>query len=346
MQQTDENNVEENINRIHSKKTIVSEFNSELDNSVEVIDYKSNRKICRSQSETTIESKRSHNTAENIFNLNVISKDKLFNSPIMKFNKRVCDSSDSEDNTNKKYYSSHHHDSLCTSSSDDHDESENNSLKGKKMNKKYNFKKSKSISENKRSSGNFQVVNEENYEDEIDFNSKPRITLHNLKNKLNLECHDSIEEAYLDKKIKFRSQSTKCFGIMDPVIEEKEELDTYKQKFAPFKKLKFVHDHDEDNKIKVKSNSFIVRNFEYDAIEEDYREDDIDNADRKKKNKKPKFPDFIDKSDIMTEELYVNKAKNVITEEIKEELEDNINEHNEELLYRKNRSKCNIFLHY
>jgi len=351
MEQTDQNNnVHIIIDHIDAKSPVIKEketnkqvttsgFSSELDNSSEVIDHKFHfQKMCRSYSDTTIESPRSNITTD-IFSLNVISKEKLLNSPIMKCNKKVCDSSDSEDNKKKKYYSPYHHESFYTSSSD---ESENNSIKGKKINKKYNNyskRKSKSISENKRSSGNFHVVKEEKNEDEMDINSETRNILHNLGNKLKEEIHDNVVESYLDKRFRCMSLSTKCFKFMDPVdpvIEEKEEIDNYKQT-APFKKLKFVHDIDEDNKIKFHSNSLIMHNYEWcEAIEEDYREDDIDNAERKKKKKKSKFPDFIDKSDI-NEELYKNKEKNYITEEIKEELEDNINEQNEELIYRKNR---------
>ena len=46
---------------------------------------------------------------------------------------------------------------------------------------------------------------------------------------------------------------------MDPVLEVKEEIDLNNLKFAPFKKLKFIHDVEEDNKIGSGSTAAAIR---------------------------------------------------------------------------------------
>ena len=114
---------------------------------------------------------------------------------------------------------------------------------------------------------------------------------------------------------------------MDPVLEVKEEIDLNNLKFAPFKKLKFIHDVEEDNKIGSGSTPMNLHRFyiEDEAIEEDNRENDLDVDVKFKKyhtvNIK-KFPESFDKSESFEKIENSNNPKNYITEEIKEEYEE------------------------
>jgi len=255
--------------------------------------------------------------------LDEIKNEYMVNSTnYLKFQKRT--ESVSSDGNKKS------HDSLNTSSSEEEDRKM--FIKGKKR-RKYDidysgYKRSKSSLGIKKCFP-FPVVKEEK-EEEADQESKYNEKFKALNLKILKEGHDKSEEAYLDhrNKIMTTARSTKCLSL-DPVLEEKEEIDYNQNKFPHFKKLKFVVDAEEDIRFGVSSanhHHYNLGNID-DAIEEDNRENDLELEYKRNKyhtlNIK-KIPDFIygsegNKSGIV-------ESKSYIIEEIKEEFDEVLDE--------------------
>lgn len=240
--------------------------------------------------------------------------------------------SDSEDN--KKNTMATDSNSIITSSSDESD---------KMMKKKFEidskvFKRSKSTSGLFKNKPLFPIVREEKSSEEEDTEHENAST--EKFKKLNLmiqqEGYDNIEEALDHKPRLLSTRSTKCLSLMDPVLEVKEEIDFNQIKFAPFKKLKYMVDVEEDTKIIGNTpNAHHFNRFEVDdAIEEDNRENDLDTELKTRKyhtHNIKKIPEFFDKS----EQIKQVETKNYITEEITEDTEHE--EVQEELIHN---AKC------
>lgn len=236
----------------------------------------------------------------------------------LKFGKKL-EGEYSDDNTYKK--AGNDSTSIITSSSE---ESEGGIRSKKKYENEFSsFKRSKSTSglfKHKKSF--FATVREEKPEDED--NETYTKNTERFK-KINLmiqnEGYDNVEESYSEHKPKLLStRSTKCLSLMDPVLEVKEEIDFNQIKFQPFKKLKFIVDVEEDSKIKNFNQHQYSRFDVEEAIEEDNRENDIEQETKHRKyhtHNIKKIPDFVDKSEMIKQV----EPKMYITEEIKEDTE-------------------------
>ena len=251
----------------------------------------------------------------------------------MKFGKRI--DYDSEDN--RKNYGNDSN-SIITNSSD-----ESERIKRKKYDIEYQpFKRSKSTSGLfKHKKPIFPAVREERQEDEgeqeIDCKNSERFKKINLM--IMQEGYDNVEESLSEHRPKILStRSTKCLSLMDPVLEVKEEIDFNQIKLAPFKKLKYIVDADEDVKIGNTPNQHHFKGFDVDTIEEDNRENDAELEFKTKYHTHniKKIPDFVDKSDMIKQV----ETKHYITEEIKEDTEHE--EQQEDIIHNPN---CKI-LHF
>lgn len=279
------------------------------------MDFNCEEKVPERFSES--ENKKSGSTSLNSSSKGDVKNDFLIGSPyFLKFGKTRKSDGDLDD---RKY----HYDSVSSSSQS------RGSSEGKKRRfdtDSYVFKRSKSSLRIRHNFTPFPVVREEKQEEEYEHLSKESIKFKELNLKIMQEGYDNVEDSLMDNKPKLlTARSTKCLSLMDPVMEVKEEIDFNNIKFAPFKKLKFVVDCEEDARMGTLNNQHHFNRFDVDdAIEEDNRENDLENDFKYKKCKTmniKKIPDFIDKSDqIQHHDSY--HPKNNITEEIKEDKED------------------------
>lgn len=241
-------------------------------------------------------------------------------NPKIKF-KRILSDAD-------KYNSTKTNDSTSNKSNDSESEKE------KQLRRKYDiefkqFSRSKSSSHIfKKQKLNYPSVKEENDEgndEKIDNDIKK---LHFLNEQIQSEGFDNIEEHFLEHKPKKLTKSSKALSVMDPVIEAsdtKDEIDFEDLKIAPFKKLKLVTDNKEDKQIKTNTDTAslhipLTTNLDYEEpIAEDNKEDEVEETKCLRKCSSIKrIAEFVDKSDMIDEP---KAAKDIITEEIKEDSE-------------------------
>lgn len=188
--------------------------------------------------------------------------------------------------------------------------------------KNFNKSKSSSLLFNKHYV-DFPIVTEEKVEDDLENLDEERVKerFHYINERIQREGYDYIEEILSENRIKKVTKSTKTLSYMDTVIEVKEDIDFNQLRDGPFKKYKCLLDVEEDSKIKTSTGNLYKNNKynleEAETIEEDNNENEIEIVNKKKYNNK--FTDFVDKSDMIDEQ---NAPKDIITEEIKEDSED------------------------
>lgn len=259
-------------------------------------------------------------------NMDDMTEKKVSPQKTIKFKKAETDSE--PEITKKTQYDST---SLITTSSD---ESENSRMLRRKFEIEYPpFVRSKSTSllfKHKYKQDEFPVVKENPDEDNENLNDeKEKERFKKLNEAILEEGYDNVEEMLSEHRPKKFTKSTKTLYTMDPVAEEKEDIDFNSLKIGPFKKLKCVMDFEEDSKIGMSTMSlhhyYAMGGFDMnETIAEDNNENNEDKADKKKHRKSytenlKREIDFVDLSDKIEEQV---APKNIITEEIKEDPED------------------------
>lgn len=225
-------------------------------------------------------------------------------------------------------------------------ESQKSARSQKKQRKTYDitfrpFERSKSTSIiRSKSVTSFPIVNEEKNEED-DGVCKELQKIRKIEFLIQSEGLDKLEEG-LDYKHRY-TKSSKALSLMDTVEEVKEDKDIdFTQLQGSFKKMRLVHDCQEDLSIPQNNNSNFHNSrheLEEDIIFEDNQENDVEAQPpihRGSNKSLSKLEDFVDNTDKIEEH---HQHGNIIEEEIKEveetddKQEDEIIEKSCKLLY-------------
>lgn len=250
-----------------------------------------------------------------------------FSSNLSKEQKQTLDLSETEFLPRKHFDST----SLITSSGD---ESENSN---DRLNRRYDIdfedfrsnrhksKSTKSVKSRLKKSFTFDTVAEEKIEDDTELIKST--TVPRLK-KIFKEMYDNLEDSLICSEKKKRKKITKCLSMMDPVVEEKEDIDFNHIRDSSFYKLEI------DEEVKIQPSFYLQKDFLLqETIEEDYMENEPDIEPKRFARIKS---EFIDRTERIDE---YNPHGSIITDTIKEEPihEDETNE-----IYINSKSECKL----